>query len=84
DLIQNCEVTGFRLDRGKVRGVETSRGYIAADKVGVAVAGSSSRVMAMAGMRLPIESHVLQAFVTEGLKPTIPGVITFGAGHFYI
>ncbi|RUW01755.1 FAD-dependent oxidoreductase, partial [Mesorhizobium sp. M1A.F.Ca.IN.020.03.1.1] len=84
DLIQNCEVTGFRLDRGKVRGVETSRGYIDADKVGVAVAGSSGRVMAMAGMRLPIESHVLQAFVTEGLKPTIPGVITFGAGHFYI
>ncbi|TIW85166.1 MAG: FAD-dependent oxidoreductase, partial [Mesorhizobium sp.] len=74
DLIQNCEVTGFRVDRGKVRGVETSRGYIAADKIGVAVAG----------MRLPIESHVLQAFVTEGLKPTIPGVITFGAGHFYI
>ncbi|RWJ39874.1 MAG: sarcosine oxidase subunit beta family protein [Mesorhizobium sp.] len=84
DLIQNCEVTGFRVDHGKVRGVETSRGYIAADKVGVAVAGSSGRVMAMAGMRLPIESHVLQAFVTEGLKPTIPGVITFGAGHFYI
>ncbi|MCF6115248.1 MAG: sarcosine oxidase subunit beta family protein [Mesorhizobium sp.] len=84
DLIQNCEVTGVRLDRGKVRGVETSRGYIAADRVGVAVAGSSGRVMAMAGMRLPIESHVLQAFVTEGLKPTIPGVITFGAGHFYI
>ncbi|RWI66753.1 sarcosine oxidase subunit beta family protein [Mesorhizobium sp.] len=84
DLIQNCEVTGVRLDRGKLRGVETSRGYIAADRVGVAVAGSSGRVMAMAGMRLPIESHVLQAFVTEGLKPTIPGVITFGAGHFYI
>ncbi|MER8524532.1 sarcosine oxidase subunit beta family protein [Mesorhizobium sp. M1076] len=84
DLIQNCEVTGLRVDRGKVRGVETSRGYVAADKVGVAVAGSSGRVMAMAGMRLPIESHVLQAFVAEGLKPTIPGVITFGAGHFYI
>ncbi|NMG41458.1 sarcosine oxidase subunit beta family protein [Chelativorans sp. ZYF759] len=84
DLIQNCEVTGFRIDRGRVRGLETSRGYIAADKIGVAVAGSSGRVMAMAGKRLPIESHVLQAFVTEGLKPTIPGVITFGAGHFYI
>ncbi|AZN98095.1 MAG: sarcosine oxidase subunit beta family protein [Mesorhizobium sp.] len=84
DLIQNCEVKGFRVDREKVRGVETSRGYIAAEKVGVAVAGSSGRVMAMAGMRLPIETHVLQAFVTEGLKPTIPGVITFGAGHFYI
>ena len=40
--------------------------------------------MAMAGLRLPIESHVLQAFVSEGLKPVIPGVVTFGAGHFYI
>ncbi|WP_420566775.1 sarcosine oxidase subunit beta family protein [Thalassovita sp.] len=84
DLIQNCEVTGFRIQNGRVEGVETSRGYIGANKVGVAVAGSSSRVMQMAGMRLPIESHALQAFVSEGLKPTIPGVITFGAGHFYV
>jgi sarcosine oxidase subunit beta len=64
--------------------VETSQGPIKARKVAVCVAGSSSRVMAQAGMRLPIESHVLQAFVTEGLKPTLPGVITFGAGHFYV
>lgn len=84
DLIQNCEVTGFRIVDGKIRGVETSRGYIGAGKVGVAVAGSSGRVMAMAGMRLPIESHVLQAYVSEGLKPILPGVITFGAGHFYV
>ncbi|RWE06192.1 MAG: sarcosine oxidase subunit beta family protein [Mesorhizobium sp.] len=85
DLIQNCEVTGFRIENGQVKGVETSRGTIGAKKVGVAVAGSTSRVMAQAGMgQLPIESHVLQAFVSEGLKPTIPGVITFGAGHFYI
>ena len=84
DLIQNCEVTGFRIKDGRIRGVETSRGFIGADKVGVAVAGASSRVMAAAGLRLPIESHVLQAFVSEGLKPTIPGVITFGAGHFYV
>lgn len=84
DLIQNCEVTGMRIEGGRIRGVETTRGHIAAGKVGVAVAGSSGRVMAMAGMRLPIESHVLQAFVSEGLKPVIPGVITFGAGHFYV
>ncbi|WP_112673726.1 sarcosine oxidase subunit beta family protein [Agrobacterium tumefaciens] len=84
DLIQNCEVQGFRIEDGTIKGVETSRGYIGAGKVGVAVAGSTGRVMAMAGMRLPIESHVLQAFVSEGLKPTIPGVITFGAGHFYV
>ena len=84
DLIQNCEVTGFRIEGGRLRGVEPSRGYIGAGKVGVAVAGSTSRVMEKAGMRLPIESHVLQAFVSEGLKPTIDGVITFGAGHFYV
>jgi sarcosine oxidase subunit beta len=84
DIIQNCEVTGFRMEGGAVTGVETTRGTIAARKVGLACAGNSSRVAAMAGLRLPIESHVLQAFVTEGLKPVIPGVITFGAGHFYI
>jgi sarcosine oxidase subunit beta len=85
DVIQNCEVTGFVRDqRGRVTGVETSRGVIGAGKVGMAVAGSTSRVAAHAGMRLPIESHVLQAFVSEAIKPLIPGVITFGAGHFYV
>ena len=84
DLIQNCEVTGFRIKQGVCSGVETTRGPIKAKKVAVCAAGSSSRVMAHAGMRLPIESHVLQAFVSEGLKPVIPGVITFGAGHLYI
>ena len=84
DIIQNCEVTGFHIQNGRCTGVETSRGFIAARKVGCAVAGRSSRVMQAAGMRLPIESHVLQAFVSEGLKPIIPGVITYGGGHFYI
>lgn len=83
DIIQNCEVTGFRIEDGTCKGVETSRGFIGAGKVGCAVAGSSGRLMAKADMRLPIESHVLQAFVSEGLKPVLPGVITFGAGHFY-
>ncbi|MEP5727792.1 MAG: sarcosine oxidase subunit beta family protein [Sulfitobacter sp.] len=84
DIIQNCEVTGFRIEGGKCLGVETSKGFIGAGKVGCAVAGSSGRLMAKADMRLPIESHVLQAFVSEGLKPLLPGVITFGAGHFYV
>ena len=84
DIIQNCEVTGFVMNGGKCIGVETNRGRILAKKTGVAVAGSTSKVMAGAGLRLPIESHVLQAFVSEGLKPLIPGVITYGAGHFYI
>jgi sarcosine oxidase subunit beta len=83
DIIQNCEVTGFRVENGKAIGVETSRGYIGANKIGCAVAGSSSRLMSKVDMQLPMESHVLQAFVSEGLKPVIPGVITFGAGHFY-
>ena len=84
DIIQNCEVTGILREGGKVVGVETSRGTIRAKKVGLAVAGNTSRLGDMAGLRLPIESHVLQAFVTEAIKPLIPGVITFGAGHFYI
>ncbi len=85
DIIQNCELTGFRHDAsGAVTAVETTRGTIRAGKVGIAVAGNSSRVAALAGLRLPIESHVLQAFVSEGLKPVLPGVITVGAGHFYI
>jgi len=84
DLIQNCEVTGFDIRNGVCHGVETNRGTIAANRVAVCVAGSSGRVMGYAGLRLPIESHVLQAFVTEGLKPAVPGVMTFGAGHFYV
>ena len=84
DIIQKCEVTGFRIENGTVRGVETTRGFIGAGKVASCVAGSTSRVMEQAGLRMPIESHVLQAFVSEGLKPTIPGVITFGGGHLYI
>ena len=84
DIIQNCEVIGINREAGRVTGVETTRGSINARKVGISVAGSSSRVGAMAGLRLPIESHVLQASVSEAIKPIIPGVITYGAGHFYI
>jgi methylglutamate dehydrogenase subunit A len=85
DIIQNCEVTGFiRNPQGRMVGVETTRGAIMGGKIGMAVAGNSSQVAEMAGLRLPIESHVLQAFVSEALKPLIPGVITFGAGHFYV
>ncbi len=84
DIVENCEVTGIVVTNGACHGVETTRGTIAAQKVAVCVAGASSRVMAQAGLRLPIESHVLQAFVTEGVKPILPIVITFGAGHFYV
>ena len=84
DIIQNCEVTGFQIENGRCIGVETTLGNVKSKKVGMCVAGSSGVLADKAGMRLPIESHVLQAFVSEGLKPIIPGVVTFGAGHFYV
>ena len=84
DILQNCEVTGLRLEDGVCKGIETSKGTIMAKNVAVCVAGSSGRVMSMAGLRVPIESHILQAFVSEGLKPVLSGVVTFGAGHFYV
>ena len=62
--------------------MQTTRGSINAKKVGIVVAGRSGQLAAMAGMRLPIESHILQAFVTEGLKPCIDHVVSFGMGHF--
>jgi sarcosine oxidase subunit beta len=84
DIIQNCEVVGITREGDRVTGVETTRGVIGAKKIGLACAGNSSRVAALAGLRLPIESHALQAFVSEAIKPLIDNVITFGAGHFYI
>lgn len=86
DIIEQCETTGFLFDeKGKVTGIKTTRGDIRAAKVGVAVAGNTSNVLRTAGVdSLPIESHVLQAFVSEPLKPLIDTVVTFGAGHLYI
>ncbi len=84
DILQHTEVTGIRVAAGRALGVETTRGFIGAGRIGLACAGNSGRVAAMAGLRLPIESHVLQAFVSEGLKPLIDCVVTFGAGHFYM
>jgi methylglutamate dehydrogenase subunit A len=85
DLIENCEVTGFMRDGDRVTGVRTSRGEIRAKKVAVVVAGSTGHVLRLAGIGgLPVESHVLQAFVTESLKPVIDTVVTYGAGHLYI
>ena len=84
DIIEHCEVTGIRRHGDRVSGVETSQGFIAADTVCLAVAGNSSRLAAMAGLKLPIESHVLQAFVSEAIKPVIDVVLTYGAGHFYV
>jgi methylglutamate dehydrogenase subunit A len=84
DIIEGCAVTGLPRDGCRVTGVETTRGFIAAAKVVLAVAGHSSTLAAMAGFRLPIETHVLQAFVSESVKPLLDVVVTYGAGHFYI
>ncbi|WP_105400327.1 sarcosine oxidase subunit beta family protein [Neorhizobium sp. T7_12] len=84
DLIQHCEVTGIRRENGLVTGVETTRGFIGCNKLALAAAGNTTTVGRMADLELPIESHVLQAFVSEGLKPVVDHVITYGAGHFYI
>lgn len=84
DIIQQCEVTGLRMQGGAVTGVETNRGFIATPRVGLAVAGHSSQLAAMAGIRLPIESHALQAMVSEPVKPVLDTVVTSGAVHFYI
>jgi sarcosine oxidase, subunit beta len=84
DIIQNCEVTGFRIENNRVKGVETSRGTIAAKKIGCVTAGHSSVLAAMAGIRLPIESHPLQALVSEPIKPVLDTVVMSGAVHVYV
>ena len=83
DIIQNCEVTGFDVQNGKIQGVQTSKGKIGAKKIGLCVAGSTSILAEKLNMKLPIEAHVLQACVSEPVKPFLNNVVTFGAGHFY-
>ena len=84
DIIQNCEVTGIRRENGAVCGVETSRGYISAKKVAVVVAGHASVLADMAELRFPVESHPLQALVSEPLKPVLDTVIMSNAVHGYV
>ena len=84
DIIQNCEVTGFSIQGGKVEGVETTLGPIGADRVGICVAGHSGQVAGLAGVKLPVESQLLQAFVSEPIKPMIDTVIMSQSVHCYI
>jgi sarcosine oxidase subunit beta len=84
DIIQNCEVTAIRQENGEVTGVETSKGAISAKKVGVVVAGHCSVLADMAGFRMPIESHPLQALVSEPIKPVLDTVVMSNAVHGYV
>ena len=84
DIVQNCEVTGIRRQGGAVSGLETTRGLISAKKVGIVVAGHSGVLAEMAGFRLPLESHPLQALVSEPIKPILDTVVMSNAVHGYI
>jgi sarcosine oxidase subunit beta len=84
DIIENCEVTAIRTERGRVVGVDTNRGAIEADKIAISAAGHNSVVAAMAGVRLPLQSHPLQALVSEPVKPVLDCVVMSGAVHVYV
>ena len=84
DIIQNCEVIDIEVEEGKVKGVKTTLGDIMADRVGCVSAGHSSVVAKMAGLRLPVESHPLQAFVSEAMKPILHTVVMSNAVHGYV
>jgi sarcosine oxidase subunit beta len=84
DIIENCPVTGIRVKNGRAVGVETPRGAIAAGRIGVVAAGHSSVVLAMAGVRLPIQSYPLQALVSEPVKPILHTVVMAGHVHVYL
>ena len=84
DLIQNCEVTGFDLEGGRVHGVHTNRGLIAADKVALCAAGHSTILGQMVGLELPIQSHPLQALVSDLLEPVLNCVVMSSAVHVYV
>jgi sarcosine oxidase, subunit beta len=84
DILQNCEVQGIRRENGAVVGLDTAKGFIKAKKVAIVAAGHSSVLAEMAGFRLPLESHPLQALVSEPLKPIFPTVVMSNAIHAYI
>jgi sarcosine oxidase subunit beta len=83
DILQNCEVIGVQRDGDQVVGIETTRGVIKSKKIGVVAAGHSSVIADMAGIRLPLESHPLQALVSEPMKPILHTVVMSNAIHAY-
>ncbi|MBN9248085.1 MAG: sarcosine oxidase subunit beta family protein [Hyphomicrobium sp.] len=83
DIIENCEVTGMDIANGRIVGLETTRGPIRSERVGCVASGHSSVLAKMAGIRMPIESHPLQAFVSESMKPVLDAVVMSNAVHGY-
>jgi sarcosine oxidase, subunit beta len=84
DIIQNCEVTGFDIRDGRVQGVHTTRGNMRAKKIAIVAAGHNSVLCEMAGVRLPLQSHPLQALVSEPVKPVLDTVVMSSAVHVYV
>jgi sarcosine oxidase subunit beta len=84
DIIQDCAVTDLLVTDGRITGVETSRGRIMADRVALAAAGHTSVLAGMAGLELPIQSHPLQALVSELLEPVLNCVVMSNAVHVYV
>jgi len=84
DIIENCRVDALRVEGGRVVGVETTRGFIGAERVGLAVVGHASGLAATVGLRLPIESHTLQAMVSEPLAPCLDAVVISNSAHVYV
>lgn len=83
-IIQHCAVTGIRTVGDRVVGLDTSRGQIDTDRVIVAASAGTAPIAAMAGLRLPIENHLLQAAVTEPLAPVLDMIVTHGMVNCYI
>lgn len=84
DIIQNCPVIGIERDGDRVTGIRTAKGLIKAKKVAVVAAGNTTVLADMAGIRLPLESHPLQALVSEPIKPVLDTVVMSNAVHAYI
>jgi sarcosine oxidase subunit beta len=80
-IVEDCEVTGLRTAAGLATGVETSRGYVAANRIVFAVAGHTGAIGTLLGLRLPVETHLLQAMVTEPVKPLLDTVLVFMHPH---
>ncbi len=81
DIIEDCEVTGVRTAAGMATGVETSRGYVQAERIVFAVAGHTGAIGTMLGVPLPIETNLLQAMVTESVKPILDTVLVWLYDH---
>ena len=84
DIIQQCEVTGFDIRAGRIAGVNTTRGHIGAGKVSIAVAGHTTQLARLAGLRVPVTSMQLQAMVSEPIRPCLDTVVTSSVIHMYV